>query len=399
MRKITSFGDFCRRVKGRLTRPFKRLRRWTYKVSQERTFSTERDAAQVTYYYVGNLGDTVLSWCVRKTLDQLCGIKTYKIVEVNREVTEKTIDQINNSRLLVIGGGGLFLPDTNKNSISGWQWAVSREQLQKIKVPIILYTVGYNYFRGQTTSRLFEESLKAIISKSRFVGLRNTGSCVAVKEILGEGVYPDVVYQPCTTTLIRKIYKELPPKKQSGRIGVNIAFDREKLRFGTDETLILTQIAQAMKAIEDKGYKIYYVAHCTDDLRFLPYLRQAGVCYEEVCMGNWLPLRAIKFYNTIDCMFGMRGHAQMIPFGVNCEIISLGSHEKMRWFLEDVGGIDWYVELRQKPSTLRQRILDTFVRVHEQQPEETRKRLLAAQERLWNITKHNAETIRNILKN
>ena len=38
---------------------------------------------------------------------------------------------------------------------------------------------------------------------------------------------------------------------------------------------------------------------------------------------------------------GMRGHAGMIPFGVGTPIISLVSHPKLRYFLEDIGHAEW----------------------------------------------------------
>ena len=254
MRKITSFSDFCQRAWRRLKRPFVSVRNNIYKLQEENTLGPEKEISQVTYYKVGNLGDTVLSQCVRRTLRQLCGFKTYNLIVVNKPVTDEAIEKINKTKMLVIGGGGLFLPDTNENSISGWQWAISEDQLKRIKVPVILYTVGYNYFRGQSSNELFEKNLRLIISKSKFVGLRNSGSCQAVKSILEEGEkasmsFPEIVYQPCTTTLIRRIYPELPPKKRTGKIGINIAFDREKLRFGDDQELILTQIAKAMKTL------------------------------------------------------------------------------------------------------------------------------------------------------
>ena len=111
--------------------------------------------SQVTYPYVGNAGDTVLSQCVRRFFEGKVSNTGWNIIEVPNSITQKTIDGINATKALIIGGGGLFLPDTNRNDISGWQWAVSKKQLQDINVPIIVYTVGFNYFKGQIPSELF----------------------------------------------------------------------------------------------------------------------------------------------------------------------------------------------------------------------------------------------------
>lgn len=446
MKEKHIFADLKFRLQRRFVRKIKKP---LYKKREENCLADGPRAVHITYYKALNMGDTVLSACVRRTLSQLCGMSFPHLVSVDEPVTDALIETINQADLLVIGGGGLFLPDTNKNSVSGWQWAIPPDQLKKIRVPIVVYTVGYNYFRGQSRSTLFEENLRLLLAKSSFIGLRNLGSCRAVTEILqqnasvcagfgaqagGESglemqVYqeangtdcgadgwtkggpaapehdrdftggsallqvPEIVFQPCTTTLIRKLYPELPGAEKTGRIGLNLAFDRSELRFGEEKERILSQIAQAMKEIENRGYTIVYIAHCIEDFQFLPWLDAAGVRCEKAETSDWFPEKALSFYNRIDLVLGMRGHAQMIPFGLNKEIITLGTHDKMRWFLEDIDAEDWYIELRENPDQLKETIVRTFIRVHETESDRTRERLLAAQEQLWEITRQNAEKI------
>lgn len=64
--------------------------------------------SHVTYYWVGNAGDTVLSKCVRKTMDELQGLHRWKLIPVNKKVTKVTIENINSSSALILGGGGSF---------------------------------------------------------------------------------------------------------------------------------------------------------------------------------------------------------------------------------------------------------------------------------------------------
>ena len=348
----------------------------------------------ITYYAISNSGDTVLSKCVRKTVDVLEHCKRWEIINVSKKVNRKYINRINKTAGIIIGGGGLFLPDTNKNKISGWQWAISREQLEQIKVPIIVYSVGYNYFRGQAAEELFKENLGYIVNKADFVGLRNQGSVVAVRKLLGDDIGNKVVYQPCTTTLIRKIYeKELPEKRETGVIGFNMAFDREKFRYGEKKEEILTQVASAVRQIEKRGYRIVYIMHCKEDDRFIPYLKEKGVRFEVVDTSLWYPRRIMEFYNGVDFVMGMRGHAQMIPFGLNCGIISLGAHDKMKWFLEDIDAMDWYEELTFETSKLTNRLVNRFISVHEINKELTAKRLISQQDKLWKITLGNWKKI------
>ena len=57
------------------------------------------------------------------------------------------------------------------------------------------------------------------------------------------------------------------------------------------------------------------------------------------------PAAVLEAYARPALSIGMRGHAQMIPFGCRRPIVSLISHEKLKWFLEDIGAEDWGVEL------------------------------------------------------
>src|SRR5699024_2693565 len=55
-----------------------------------------------------------------------------------REVDEAAVDRLNaTADAVVIGGGGLFLQDTNPNRLSGWQWKISPEALAVLEVPLI----------------------------------------------------------------------------------------------------------------------------------------------------------------------------------------------------------------------------------------------------------------------
>ena len=364
-----------------------------YKLKEQKSFLSFGEVTHITYYKCGNVGDTVLSQCVRKTLELLCGIQSWNLISVDKAIDKKLIHTINRSKLLIIGGGGLFLPDSNYNSISGWQWAISSQQLSSIQCPIIIYSVGYNYFRGQTSNKVFEDSVNNIINHSAFIGLRNRGSIIAINSLLRKPSN-NLIYQPCTTTLIRKIFPNIPVKKKTQNIAFNVAFDREYLRYGEDKDKILMQISYAIKMLLKMEYKIYYLAHCRGDLQFIKYIDDIKSQVKVIDISEYYPGFIYQLYNKMDCVIGMRGHAQMIPFGLNCEIISLGSHEKMKWFLQDINAEDWYIELREEPETIAKRIIELFNNIHDKK--KTKNRLISAQNILWKKTLYNASIIKQL---
>lgn len=315
-----------------------------YLKSEKYICSNKKDAiiAHVTYPYTGNAGDTYLSYCVRRFL----GYKTWDFIQVTDPVNEEVINTINKTNGLVIGGGGLFLPDTNGNTISGWQWAIPDTLLDEIEVPIFVFSVGYNYFYGQDPNQLFVDSINKLARKSKFFGLRNTGSVEKVRSILTNTLADNVRLQPCSTAFAYKYLNKSRHKSlKLKRIALNMAFDRDGLRFGIDKDMICRNVAKAAYRLTGIGYELCYVAHCDSDFEFLAYLDQESVPYTRMNLSFRLPEDIYEYYNSIDIAIGMRGHSQMIPFGVGCKIITLSTHNKMKWFLEDIDFLNVLVDL------------------------------------------------------
>jgi len=396
-------GSSVKRIGGKINSARIRYRTAVMK-SRSKKSNPHDSLTHVTAYSVGNVGDTALSECVRQTYRNETGFDSWRLVSVYDPVDDSLVDSINQTKGVLIGGGGLFLPDSNKNNLSGWQWAISKDLLKKIEVPLIVYTVGYNNFRGQEDSDLFVNSLNVLIQQAAFVGLRNHGSVEHVRALLEPSIKDKVIFQPCTTTIARRIYPTLPKKQTHKAVAFNIAFDRADRRYGERKDEILSQIAEAAIAIRDKGYIVYVIGHCIADLDFMNYVKQSLENRESGLNGikvvnasAWSCTQLLQFYNRIDCVIGMRGHAQMIPFGVNCHIITLGSHAKMKWFLEDIDCEDWYIEITQDVDSLANRIVDKFIQVHENENENTTQRLIDEQNKLYNITKENMGVIKEII--
>lgn len=364
----------------------------TNKISQDTTIT------HVCCHKVDNVGDTVLAQCVRKTFEYFMPVN-WNLSYVRDEVTQQSLETFNRTKAVVVGGGGLFLPDTNKNVVSGWQWSIPKEYLGEIKCPLMIYSVGYNYFPGQEPSGFFCENLAELCRNSAFFGLRNYGSINKVKELLPEELREKVVYQPCTTTLIRKIYGDaVAPKTSSRKVAINMAFDRMDRRFGEDKELILKQISVFAKNLTERGYEVILVYHTSGDQRMRPYFNAENFRYTEKYLVSSLPDEVLEFYNSVDLVLGMRGHAQMIPFGLNCEIISMGTHDKMRYFLEDIDALDWYVNLRENPEKLSETLMEKFIHIHETDSENTKRRLVEAQEKLWAVTVENMKAISEFMQ-
>lgn len=288
------------------------------------------------FHHSKNTGDIALFESLRKQFQSHIGTIDFKLLNVHQVLDISIVNEINKTDALIIGGGGLFLKDTNKNDISGWQWPCSIEMLEKIKVPIIIYAVGYNRFRQQDDFEpFFKENINALFNISVFIGLRNHGSISGVKNYLNKENVQKVVYQPCSTTLLKQDYDiNLENQKY---IAFNIAFDRHYMRYGSadNENKILNSVCRVIKKILEKGHEVVFFSHVVEDVQFGIWLKANGINIRHVNLVGKGIEDTIKEYQKFKLVVGTRGHSQMIPFGLNIQIVSIISHDKLRYFLED----------------------------------------------------------------
>lgn len=311
------------------------------------TGKASRELVNVGNFNTYNGGDALLSVVIRDYFDERAGRSKWRKIHAHKPVTKKVIDRINASDGLVIGGGGLFLVDTNLESKSGWQWGIAVDDLKKIEVPISVFAVGYNKFRGQSEfPSVFRDSMNELVSRADFFGLRNNGSIEAVKSYLDPSLQDKVQYQPCLTTFLRLVYPDLFLTNVCRKdvIAVNIAFDRPQLRFGDDLAATMKKLCSILLRLSE-NHQIELVSHAPEDEKFLAYANDEGVKFKHVQMYRKPGVKLIEYYRDVPITIGMRGHAQMIPFGCGNAIISLVSHNKLRWFLEDNGIDEFAVEL------------------------------------------------------
>jgi hypothetical protein len=294
-------------------------------------------------------------------------------VHVHQLFDERRLAAVNATEGLIVGGGGLFLPDTAPNGNSGWQWNIADDVLARIAVPLVVFAVGYNMFEGQSfegqtaAGQVFEgttadgehgaggrfaRSLRALVERSTFVGLRNHGSVDRVRELLPGHLADRIGWQPCPTAITDLLADppgriELPgTPTEPGAVLLNCAYDRAGRRFGDDYGTFLGQLRDWLVSTREQA-DLRYVAHCVDDERFVSDLRREhGLTLPVIAMYNLTPAQIHEHYRQARLVVGMRGHAGMIPFGCGTPIISLISHPKLGYFLDDIERPQWGVRVR-----------------------------------------------------
>ncbi|MCF3961197.1 glycosyltransferase [Streptomyces fuscigenes] len=358
----------------------------------------DEQLAHVAFYMPqqGNAGDKLLPESVRLTFGRDTGPRRWHSVHAHRLFDEAALARVNERRGLVIGGGGLFIPDTAPNGNSGWQWNVTDDVMDRIDVPVVVHAVGFNAFDGQSYGfERFRTSLTKLVERSSFFGLRNHGSIEKVRDLLPVDLRDKVRYQPCPTTVTRQLVEGWSdPARRDDTVLINAAYDRAGLRFGHDYGYFLAQMAEAVRTIGEHA-EVKCVAHALDDERIAFDLRREhGISLPVVPMYDFDNDAIRAEFARTKLVIGMRGHATMIPFGCGTPVISLISHPKMAYFLADIDRPGWGVSVHDR--RLGSRLSDLAVSMLDDHAASVAD-VHGRQQELWKITQANSAEIASIL--
>jgi polysaccharide pyruvyl transferase WcaK-like protein len=343
----------------------------------------------------GNYGDTLLFEAVRELFEGFAGGDAFEVVQSRQlrdPVTPRLVDFINeNVDAVVIGGGGLFLSDTNPNQRSGWQWNISLDLLRRIEKPLIIFAVGNNRFIDQADfADPFREHVNLTLEKSVFFGLRNHGSVETIKEYIDAPNRDRVMYQPCPTTLSSFLYPDLFKAEipHERRISAHSIVGKRQARAGFDADKIYDDQVDVLEKLSGEGWRVEGVPHARADMGFHDRLTERGiVSSEHVLWGNRDVLyQGIEYFADLPIILGTRGHAQMVPFGMGTIPLSLYVHHKIRYFATDIGHADWAIDPRK--DDFQDTLYKTINEVYERQPE-LRKELADVRQRFFDTSMDN----------
>lgn len=298
----------------------------------------------------GNYGDKALFPVVRDAFRAFDGEAAFtSAAALRREVDGGLVDRINaRADAVVIGGGGLFLQDTNPNRLSGWQWKISAETLAGIEVPLIVYAVGDNRFPGQPEfDDLLRTHVEQVREQSVFFGLRNSGSIASMSALLGPSAVP-IDFQPCPTTLGGLLYEPLQGSRPDPReklIAIQMLVHGRQQAAGYDAEVIHRAVVDSARALVADGWRVLSVPFHPDDAEVSRRLRAEVPEVEEIRLwgADIGFFSGFTLFSSVPYVLGGRGHAQMIPFGVGSIPLSLDLHAKLGYFAHDIGHPEFVV--------------------------------------------------------
>lgn len=347
------------------------------------------------------VGDGVLFEAMERLFDTSLAARSHWVRRslLKSEILSLEVSELNSkANVVLVGGHGLFMVDTNKNSNSGWQFNISADNLKKLRAPLVVFGVGYNRFYSQPDFiPIFSEHLSLVIEKSLFFGLRNFGSIEKIKEYVPASLHERIKFQPCATTMLLSFNPALHGilhTGQSNKLGVCLAFDRMLNRFGTNPEHIFSEIASALVTIRRFGYEIEILDHASTRTQPAEYAYFRSLGFQVRNLSNTPPCLLYRAYSEYAAIIGMRGHSLMIPFGLGIPIFSINTQDKQKWFMESVGLADWTIDINQHFSA--EKLVDSFSQITSNL-ESNRQLIRDKQDQLYSHTVANMSYLKSAL--
>lgn len=284
-----------------------------------------------------------------------------------------------NADLLMIGGGGFIMGQ--KKDTSGIALPFEISLLQKLKIPIVVYAIGYNLFYGEALRNA--RALSALIAQIRDLGglfsVRNDGSKERLEKDLGSAAM-DSVWEVPDPGLFVPIEPMLHPQIRSGQrnIVLQLAGDRLASRFMKDSDERSGGMFGALKkrrrqpepegvaAVWEVIAKVCNRISSTHEVNFIlaPHIHSdLGIAQDFILASRKIPppryfsgfrlevagvLRGTRsasgyfdLYRQADLVVGMRGHSMIVSVGAGTPCVGIVSHPKVEGFLQDCGLEKW----------------------------------------------------------
>ena len=292
-------------------------------------------------YY--NFGDYALGIGLRNLFTRYFDPELlFKVFDVHTlHFDERVLDNLNASAdLLLVGGGGLI------HGFAGdkWMFRMPEELVPKMKVPCIVYGLGYNQFRGEGDihPRIIE-NLKLLSRKCLSFSVRNDGSKEEMQRL---GI--DVPEVPDPGFFVDDDYPR--PSIDGEYVLIQLANDMKHAR-GFDETALLSNMERVVRYLMQRGYKIVLCPHVRDDDGLGRRLIERMGNPAGVFSWNWFEIirdeynfKGLSYYKHAKIVIGMRGHAQICSAGMLTPVITVGNHRKHFGLIKKLQLPEHYVE-------------------------------------------------------
>lgn len=249
-------------------------------------------------------------------------------IEVLKTLDSRQVAAINRADLVVFGGGGVFYR---------YFLPFSREMIAAIKIPLIIYGVGYIREVGARALKKAErDSIIALARKVALIGVRENytkrflvkqGIPAAKVKVIGDPAF---------------CLEEIKPAKikPGFKLGLNLNYSGW-LGFGRWEKDILQAYRETAEYFQDNyGAQVYYLKHHPGEEQIYPRLQ-----IKNLKVIDLAPAAQKGFYGTLDLVVGMMLHSCVMAAGALTPEINVAYDLRNRNFARFIGCPELVVEL------------------------------------------------------
>lgn len=291
--------------------------------------------------------------------------------------TKESILKLNEFNYVIIGGGGLILPDTSPNYISAWQVKIPTENYKLINAPIYVIGLGFNLFYGQSIDmprrdsnfrdpellNIFTSNISELIRVSAHFSMRHLDDVVNLKKIVSSELGEKITYSPCPTIKYVSTHwtKKIIPENRKF-IGIEIKEDRSWRRyFNISKDQFYSELLKLIIFCKNKGFSIAIVKHenCSD---FYEYTIENGLNLTLLDNSCQMESKILENYSKIKMIFCTAGHSQMMSYALGIPVMSLISHPKLKSFCNEMQLTD-YIEINKETEifeTMKKFVLENY---------------------------------------
>ena len=296
-----------------------------------------------------NSGDFFLGPSTKKKFESIVNSSvTWANFDVRKIVTQKDIDYFNTFDAIIVGGGGLFLPDTNPNNISCWQWACSHKLMSQITSDIYVIGIGWNHFYGQTIlmpladnhednrrKDIFKENVECLVSKSKMFSMRHKGDCERLKSHIDESLHSKIEFDLCPVVhYVKNKYKDFVSNGEYHTF--ELKDDRLHRRYNRKPVKkAYEELQEVIKLLLNKGEKVAIMSH-DGSSTFYNFIQHAGLNLPLIDNTVANENKIIENYSKVKHLYCTAGHSQMMAYALDIPFTSLITHDKLKYFLEDL---------------------------------------------------------------
>ena len=299
-----------------------------------------------------NWGDRAIQYALQNAV----GREGYRWenMDIQRPRFTGYFDDLEDSELVLIGGGGLLWDKPELNSPSGWQWQVTPSNIEHLDVPIIVHAIGdtrFPYGDDQTGKKPeFKESLTILARKAISFSVRDE----LTQRILAEMDIKTTLCPDPALFISQPDDNAVPPGPPI--LGVCLAWDKAPWRWpgryqgAATYTEYLDALSEALVGFVKGGWQLRPFCHipadaptvgfCTDVMDkagMVPELDAASVWwFEQGDILKTIP-RLTAMYSECTAVVSMRKHGIIIPSGLGVPVVGLGDMAEVKSICAQLG--------------------------------------------------------------